>query len=603
MTEARADSPSDIAEERTDPLSATGGLGGWWNGILAVAALAFAGLMAVAKSREFPLPDVALSGTSGLLFVLAGIVARVRRPDNRVGALMVVTGFAWFAEDLQLVPNSALFTLGRLLSGASLPAAVYLILAFPSGRLSIRWERTVFAGALMHGFGFSLAITLFQPRQFASCQCRNLIAVHPDGGVVHNLVQAAGAIGLVLAIAVVALLARRWAKATPPMRRVLAPVLLVGLVGAVASAADGVARAGLDHYPSSGIHDWVMIVVRLTFWALPVAFLAGVLRFRLGRTGVGGLLLELRRSRSTSELHDALARALGDPSVEIAYVDPTSGELIDAGGAPRCLPAPGSSQAWVHLERDGRPIGALIHDVALLDDADMVAAVASVAALALDNERLAAEVQSQLHEVQCSRSRILEAADAERRRVERDLHDGAQQRLVTLALRLRMARRRLTSATDPVFGQLLQESVAELDEAMRQLRELARGIHPAVLTDSGLAAALQCLAEQSPMPVRLTAMPTRRLSPAVEIAAYYVVAEALTNVAKHARASAVTVQVTHEDTFLELEIADNGVGGADPALGSGLVGLRDRVATLGGRLEVLSEVGGGTRVRSTIPCP
>ena len=603
MGEALVSLPSEVTDRNASSLTAPNGSSALRIVTLGVVALGFAAAMMAAKAREFPLPDVVLSGTSGLLFVLAGLVARVRRPDNRVGTLMVLTGFALFVEDLQLVPNSAVFTVGRLLSAASLPAVVHLVLAFPSGWLSSRLERGILAGAFAHAFGFSAVIVAFQPRFFTSCDCYNLLSIRPDGLAVRNLVRAAGATGMVLAAAVVVVLVGRWGRATPPMRRVLAPVVLVGMVGAVASAADATARAALDNYATSGFRDPLMIVVRLAFWALPVAFLAGVLRFRLARAGVGGLLLELQRARSSGELGQALARALGDPSVEVLQADPASGAFVDAGGAPRDLPALGSGRAVALLERQGRPIGALIHDDALVDDRDMVAAVSSVAALALDNERLAAQVRSQLEEVQRSRSRIVEAGDAERRRLERDLHDGAQQRLVTLALRIRMARRRLNPETDPALDRLLNESAVELDEALLQLRELARGIHPAVLTDSGLVGALESLAERAPVRVHLTAALGIRLPIAVETAAYYVAAEALTNALKHAQATTVNLKVEHGDGRLWVEVADDGVGGADPVRGSGLVGLFDRVAALGGSFEVSSPSGGGTHLRASIPCP
>jgi len=571
--------------------------------ILGMMALAFGAWMMVVKARHDRLLAVALGGTSGLLFVVAGIVARVRRPDNRTGTLMVLTAFAFFAEDLQLLDNSTVYTVGILLYEASLPFVVYLLLAFPSGRLSSRLEQVIVAGAFAHAFAFSLLRALFSYPVCLGCRypSRDLLSVHHSDFLIGILDRAAAVTGLALAATIVAVLARRWARATPPMRRVLAPVLGIGLLGAVASVVDAGVRTGFASYSRAGFHATMVVVIGLTFWALPVAFLVGVLRFRLGRAGVGALLHELRESRSPGELARALARALGDPSVEIAVADPASGLLVDAEGAAHLPPGPGSGRATTLLEREGRTLGVLIHDEALSEDADMVAAVASVAALALDNERLAAEVRSQLTEVQRSRARIVEAADAERRRVERDLHDGAQQRLVTLALRLRMARRRLGSATDPSLDQLLNESAAELDEALRQLRELARGIHPAVLTESGLAAAIESLADRATSPIQVTATPGGRLAPAVEIAAYYVVAEALTNAAKHARANVVTVKVDHEAGQVHVEIADDGVGGADPAQGSGLVGLHDRVAAVGGRLEVLSAVGHGTTVRATIP--
>ena len=234
----------------------------------------------------------------------------------------------------------------------------------------------------------------------------------------------------------------------------------------------------------------------------------------------------------------------------------------------------------------------------------MVRSVAAATRLALENERLTAEVLTQLGEVRASRARIVLAGDAERRRVERDLHDGAQQRLVTLALALRIARDRL-DGSDPRVGASLDQASHELDLALAELRALARGLHPTVLTEEGLAAAVEALGDRSPVPVAVFVAPEvaeRRCATDVEAAAYFVVAEALTNVAKYAHASRSTVRIGRTEGVLSVEITDDGVGGADVGRGSGLRGLDDRVAAAGGRFDVVSVPGAGTTVRAEIPC-
>jgi signal transduction histidine kinase len=204
-------------------------------------------------------------------------------------------------------------------------------------------------------------------------------------------------------------------------------------------------------------------------------------------------------------------------------------------------------------------------------------------------------------ELRASRARLVEAAHDERRRIERNLHDGAQQRLVALSLTLRLAQGKLE--TDPdATAELLAAATGELAQALEELRELARGIHPAILSDRGLSAALQALATRAPLPVELVELPEERLPEAVEAAAYYVVAEGLTNVAKYAQASAATVRVARRNGTAVVEIADDGVGGADATLGSGLRGLADRVEALDGHIEVSSEPGTGTTIRAAIPC-
>jgi signal transduction histidine kinase len=226
--------------------------------------------------------------------------------------------------------------------------------------------------------------------------------------------------------------------------------------------------------------------------------------------------------------------------------------------------------------------------------------VRAAAGMALENERLHAEAESRLAEVQASRERIVAASDAERRRLERNLHDGAQQRLVALSLQLRLLEGRV--GDDPSAQALVATASSELAESLAELRELARGIHPAVLTDRGLEAAIEALAERAPLPVSLDKMPAERLPAPVEAAAYFVVAEALTNVTKYANASQAEVRIARNGGYAVVEVHDDGVGGADPATGTGLRGLSDRLAALDGRLEVHSPPGEGTTVRAEVPC-
>jgi signal transduction histidine kinase len=223
----------------------------------------------------------------------------------------------------------------------------------------------------------------------------------------------------------------------------------------------------------------------------------------------------------------------------------------------------------------------------------------AAAALALENQRLSAELRARIEELRASRARLVEAGDAERRRLERDLHDGAQSRLVALALKLRLARMQAEPGSRAAM--LLEESSAELQASLDELRKLARGIHSAVLTDRGLATALRALADRAAVPVEIEGVPSEPLPPAAETAVYFVVAEALTNVAKYARAQTAIVTLTLTAGEVAVEVADDGVGGADAASGSGLRGLSDRVAALDGRLELTSPPGGGTRVRARIP--
>jgi signal transduction histidine kinase len=258
------------------------------------------------------------------------------------------------------------------------------------------------------------------------------------------------------------------------------------------------------------------------------------------------------------------------------------------------------SSTPAEVELHGRGIGALVHDPAPIEQPQPAPTAGAATALALENQRPAAELLARIEELSTARARLIEAGDAERRRLERDLHDGAQSRLVALALKLRLARTQLEPGSRAAT--LLEESSAELQASLDELRALARGIHPAVLTQRGLAAALRALADRAPGPVEIEGVPPERLPPAIETAVYFVVAEALTNVAKYADARSATVTLTRAAGELAVEVADDGVGGADAASGTGLRGVTDRVGALGGRLELESPSGGGTRVRARIPC-
>jgi signal transduction histidine kinase len=252
------------------------------------------------------------------------------------------------------------------------------------------------------------------------------------------------------------------------------------------------------------------------------------------------------------------------------------------------------------VDRGGRPVAALVHDASLRDEPELVGAVCAAAGIALENERLEADLRARLEELRGSRARIVEAGDTERRRLERNLHDGAQQRLVSVSIELRLLASRL--ACDSEEGRLLAAARQELASSLEELRELAQGIHPAVLSDYGLPVALETLAAKAPLPVRLTVDVSERPPEAVEVAAYYFVAETLTNVVKYAAASAADVAVARSDGRLVVQVADDGVGGADASRGSGLRGLADRVEALGGWLRVASRPSEGTTVRAEIPC-
>jgi signal transduction histidine kinase len=347
--------------------------------------------------------------------------------------------------------------------------------------------------------------------------------------------------------------------------------------------------------------DLLKLAELASFALIPLSVLVGLLRARLARTAVADLVIELGKTPEPAHLRASLARALGDPGLEVLRWSAGQAAYLDESGDAADPFVRAGSRAVTLLERSGGPLAAIIHDPALLDDPGLMPSVATAMRLEVENEHLQAEVERQLAEVRLSRARIVEAGDTERRRVERNLHDGAQQRLVSLSLGLRLLRSKLGPDADPAVLADLDAVAGELKGALADLRELASGIHPEVLTQAGLRAALLTLAERSLVPVVVDTAPSERFPATVEATAYFVAAEGVTNVAKYARAGHVTISAYASGDCLTIEVADDGVGGADPSRGSGLRGLADRVEAVGGSLDIASPVGRGTRLRAEIP--
>jgi signal transduction histidine kinase len=331
----------------------------------------------------------------------------------------------------------------------------------------------------------------------------------------------------------------------------------------------------------------------------PLAFLLGLLDARLARSSIGDLIVELREEPAAPDLRNALAGALRDPTLDLAYWLPDFQTYVDLQGRPVELPDDPERTATL-IERNGRHVAALLHDRALDDERQLLEAAGAAAGMSLENARLQAELRARVEELSGSRARVIEAGQRERQRLERNLHDGAQQRLIALSLRLSMLEKRLPA--EPTLKQELDIARSEIALSLEELRDVARGIHPAVLSIHGLAVAVESLAAKAPLAVRLTLDVPDRLGEVVEVAAYYVVCEGLANVAKHARAASATVSLQRRRGRLVVEVVDDGVGGADTERGSGLRGLADRVEALGGRLRVWTPLGGGTRVQAEIPC-
>jgi signal transduction histidine kinase len=583
----------------------------WLRAGIGVSALGI-GLALLPKATAFgheSLPGRLQLVAIGLAFVAAGLGAWARRPENRTGRLLVLAGFAWWMPLLEGTRVPLLFTFGSAFETAVLPVLFLIFLSFPEGRPATRLDRGIaIYSVLMALFTSTIFAPFYDPAAFGCPNCQlhlNLFLIHSDPTLVRHAGTASGWILTAGMVALILRMAVRWAGSTAPRRRLLAPILVPGATWSLAYLAYLAFQLQAVHELFAAPQVVYSVTSNTFLWsllALPIAFLVGLTRYRARRARISDLVVELGELAPSDRLEDALKRTLSDPSLTVGFWTPDQNRYISAEGHTAELPAAGDARTVTFVERRGSPLAAIVHDPALLDDPALVDAVVAAARLALENERLQAEVRSQLEEVRASRARLVDAADEERRRVERDLHDGAQSRLISLSFALQVAQSRLGMDSDPILERSLTDASEELNRALSELRELARGIHPAVLTEAGLSAALEALAERAPIPVTVEEIPQRRLPARVEAAAYFVVAEAITNAAKHAAASEVFVRATLEKGRLALEISDDGMGGASVERGSGLRGLADRVQALGGEFAVTSPPAVGTSVVARIPC-
>jgi signal transduction histidine kinase len=560
--------------------------------VVAAAALAAVGAVLLAHSTG----DIDRAGLRAAMvdwivvpYVLGGLIAWRRRPESRFGVLMIAAGLAMAATTFQWSPNRLVSTIGQLVD--LLPAVVFahVFLAFPDGRLGRAPERLLIGAGYVTAVGGSLLVLVL-----GGFDARNLLTLTSNPGVAEAVQNVQLLVLAAVNLLGVLLLSRSRRGAGHAPRRLLALLADSFSLGLITFAA--LLVAGVFALPG---FEQLRLVTFGVLGLAPVAFLGALLDARLARSGVAGLLVELH-DHPAADLRDPLARALRDPSLTLAYWLPQYGAWADEAGNPVPVPDPDPRRSVRVIDRDGEHVAALLYDRSLQDEDELVAAVSAAADIALENGRLQAELHARLQELHSSRTRVIEAGQRERQRLERNLHDGAQQRLVAVSLELAVLRERLSEDADASgrVDEMKREVALSLDE----LRDLARGLHPAVLSGHGLAVALDSLAAKAPVPVRLSMDLRRRLPDAVEVAAYYVVSESIVNVGKHAGAASVTIDVRELDARLIVEIVDVGGGGADTEAGSGLRGLADRVEALNGRLRVWSPVGGGTRVRAEIPC-
>jgi signal transduction histidine kinase len=533
-----------------------------------------------------------------------GVLVWQIRPDTRIGLLLtafalaeVLTQGKWIFWN-QAVP----VTVALAANGFGAPLLAHLTLSYPTGRLATRLERYLVGAAYAYAAVYGLTLLLFHDPRLRTWQC--VYVTHCALALTHvasydttRVTNVLDWLLFPLAVLFLTLLARKLVRASPGGRRIVFPLSLAAFFVAAQVVAHFVLNGSPDSPWTNTSWFWISALAGL---AIPLSLGFGLLWGRTARSAVADLVVELERT-PPGHVRDALARVLGDPSLELALWLPDRQTYVDGAGEPVELPGVGTDRAVTVLGPAEAPVGALVHDPILLERRALVVSAAAAARLALENERLQAELRAQLAELHASRARIVSAGDEERRRLERNLHDGAQQRLLSLGLALQLVRTKLGEEANGA-AELLDEADDELRAALDELRELARGIHPAVLSEQGLTAALKTLAERSPVPVTIAEVPEHRLPAPTEAAAYFLVSEALANVAKYAHASRVRVSVTQCNGHLDIDVDDDGVGGADPSRGSGLRGLADRVHALDGRLELDSEPGQGTHVHAEIPC-
>ena len=557
-------------------------------GALAVVALAcYAEALYSSRTWSSVLVDI----VPGSSFVLAGLIAWSLRPGNRVGLLMIGVGVGLLTVDAALQDR-----VGRVWQPAGVllvfvsplwaVVLIHLLLAFPGGRLVSRLDR--------------VGVRSF----YAVVPLAALLAVVSDYPVLGRISQpvfdievpAAGSIYAACLVIGSGLVIRRWFLGGRARRRSMSPVFWPMVPITILFLLATAAVLGRSVTVLATVFPLFLV-------ALPIGILIGLLRSGLDMSSVGDLVVKLSGGLAPEQLQPALAHALHDPSLEVAYWLPAQEYFADLEGLRIELPTADSEQAVSILGDPTSPVAALVYDSSLVEEGQLVAAAAAAVHLALQNARLQVQLRAQLEEVRQSRARLVEAADVERQRVERDLHDGAQQQLVNLLLSLQVTKTEALRHSDPETASRVEANIADLKQALDELRELARGIHPTILTQAGLIPAIRSLSERCPIPVEVTEeLGDVRLAAPLEAALYFVVSEAITNAVKYSKGRRVCVSVGLRSGLAVVEVSDDGVGGADSSVGSGLRGLTDRVAAVGGRLVVKSGRAGGTTIHAEVPC-
>lgn len=537
-----------------------------WRVLLLSAAGALVGVAAEWTAFGFDdpwrwIPDLAVGWT----FIACGLIGVQRRPRSRTGTLLAATGFAWFIGNFAAIGVESVAWVAAHLLYLHRGLLIHCVLSFPTGRLSSRSQQVVVA------LGYVAAVVM--------PIARNELAT------------------MVLGVLVIAVVIHGQTAAAGPARRDRAVRIRVAVAVGLSLAAGAAARLV---FPSKGTDEAVLLGYQVVLCIVGVGMLIELLRQPWGETAVTDLVVELTEA-PTGTLREALAQVLGDPTIEVGYRVPGADGYVDARGQTIHLAEAGAGRAITPIELDGRVLGVLVHDPAVLDDPGLLGSITAATRLAAAHARLQAEVRAQIAEVEASRRRLVHAGDEERMRLQRRLAEGAERRLHIIAATLARVRELADGVT--TSGDTLdrtEQADRQVQRTLEDLHELARGLRPPSLEGSGLADALSDPVEQSPVPIELD-VTTADIPPDIATAAYYLCSEALANMAKYAHASAGVIKVAIQGGQLVVEITDDGVGGADVWKGSGIRGLTDRIEALGGRLVVDSPPGAGTRLIAEIP--
>ncbi len=585
--------------------------------LTAAAVIITAGITAVSA----PVTSGASGGAAALQALGRGLIVGVplavalyacgRPAHARFGKQLLAISALWWLASLSNSSSPLLYSIGRIAGWLTDLGLIYVVLAFPGAALRTRFERGLVTCATLVVATLYLPTALLvsaypQPSPWSSCSigCPHnaFMALSSQPGIVDGLIAPVReTVTALLFVIVSGVLARRIRDADPLVRRTLSPVLVVAIVRLLAFTAAIVARRVAPSAPATEAAAWL---VALTMPAFAIAFLIGLVRWHLFvAAGIRTVNARLPETPDPEQVQELLATAFEDPALQIASWSGTRGAWIAAAGEPVRLPAPDSERWLTELRTDDRPVVAIVHDATLRDDPAFIAAAAAAASVAFANDRVANRTAGIVRELRDSRARILAAADSERRRIERDLHDGAQQRLVVLGIHLMLAAERAEQDA-PEEAAALRELAGEADQALEEIRSLTHGIYPATLLEQGLATAVRSAALRSPVPASVEVVGLGEYPRAISTAVYFCCVEALQNVAKHApAASSVRIVLREANSVLCFSVSDDGPGmpASGARIGAGVINMRDRVTTVGGQLTVQSTPHRGTRVSGQIP--